>query len=81
MSALFLVLVGWTFARTYTCVRSSTASPLPLLLQVHDVLMTGWVVLAPDPIDLHRDTGAELLAHVVLDARTMKQGGDGTNER
>ena len=27
------------------------------------------------------DMGAELLVHVVLDARTMKQGGDGTNER
>jgi hypothetical protein len=45
ISVLFLALVGWTFARTYYLRPFFDASPLPLLLHVHGVVMTGWVVL------------------------------------
>jgi hypothetical protein len=44
-SVLFLALVGWTFARTYYLRPFFDASPLPLMLHVHGVVMTGWVVL------------------------------------
>jgi hypothetical protein len=45
ISVLFLALVGWTFARTYYLRPLFDASPLPLLLHVHGIVMTGWVVL------------------------------------
>jgi hypothetical protein len=44
-SILFMVLVGWTFARTYYLRSFFGGPPLPTLLHVHGVVMTGWVVL------------------------------------
>jgi hypothetical protein len=44
-SLLFMALVGWTFARTYYLRPLFAVSPLPTLLHVHGVVMTGWVVL------------------------------------
>jgi hypothetical protein len=44
-SILFLALVGWTFARTYYLRSFFVAPPLPTLLHVHGVVMTGWVAL------------------------------------
>ena len=44
-SILFLALVGWTFARTYYLRPFFGEAPLPLLLHVHGMVMTGWVVL------------------------------------
>ena len=45
ISVLFLALVGWTFARTYYLRPLFNPLPLPLLLDVHGLVMTGWVVL------------------------------------
>ncbi len=44
-SLLFVALVGWTFARTYYLRSYFGGPPLPPLLHVHGVVMTGWVVL------------------------------------
>jgi hypothetical protein len=44
-SILFMALVGWTFARTYYLRSYFGGPPLPPLLHVHGVVMTGWVVL------------------------------------
>lgn len=42
---LFLALVFWTFARTFYLKGVFGTPALPLLLHVHAVAMTGWVVL------------------------------------
>jgi hypothetical protein len=44
-SLVFLVLVFWTFARTFYLKPLFGAAPLPLLLHLHGVVMSGWVVL------------------------------------
>ncbi|HET7452989.1 MAG TPA: zinc ribbon domain-containing protein [Thermoanaerobaculia bacterium] len=41
----FLVLVAWTFARTFYLRPLYRLPPLSALLHVHGVVMTGWVVL------------------------------------
>jgi hypothetical protein len=41
----FLLLVLWTFARTYFLKFLYATPPLSALLHVHAVVMTGWVVL------------------------------------
>ena len=42
---VFAALVFWTFARTYYLRLFFHRSPLPALLHVHGMVMTGWVVL------------------------------------
>ncbi len=44
-SLAFLILVFWTFARTYYLRAFLHAAPLPALLEVHGLVMSGWVVL------------------------------------
>jgi hypothetical protein len=44
-SVAFLVLVFWTFARTYYLRGFFQAAPLPPLLEVHGLVMSGWVAL------------------------------------
>lgn len=44
-SVAFVVLVFWTFARTYFLRRFFHASPLPALLEIHGLVMSGWVAL------------------------------------
>ena len=44
-TAIFLSLVIWTFARTYYFKLFFHTRPLPGLLHVHGVVMTGWPVL------------------------------------
>lgn len=44
-SILFAALVFWTFARTYYLRAFLHRPPLPALLHIHGVVMTGWVVL------------------------------------
>jgi hypothetical protein len=44
-SFIFLLLVFWTFARTYYLKPFLHTPALPGLLHVHGVVMTGWVVL------------------------------------
>jgi hypothetical protein len=44
-TAVFLSLVVWTFARTYYFKFFFHTRPLPWLLHVHGVVMTGWPVL------------------------------------
>jgi hypothetical protein len=41
----FLVLVFWTFARTFYLKPFFRTPVLPMMLHVHGVVMTGWVVL------------------------------------
>ena len=45
VSAVFVALVFWTFARTYFLKTVYGTPALPLLLHVHGVVMSGWVVL------------------------------------
>lgn len=45
ISGVFFALVIWTFARTYFFKTLFGTPVLPLLLHVHGVVMTGWVVL------------------------------------
>ena len=45
VSVAFLVLVFWTFARTFYLQPFSGAPALSLLLHIHGAVMTGWVVL------------------------------------
>lgn len=45
ISVVFFALVIWTFARTYFFKTLFGTPVLPLLLHVHGVVMTGWVVL------------------------------------
>jgi hypothetical protein len=45
ITSIFLVLVLWTFARTFYLKLIFDTPPLPLLLHVHAVVMTGWPVL------------------------------------
>ncbi len=42
---IFLALVFWTFARTFYLKAFFATPALPLLLQIHGAVMTGWVVL------------------------------------
>ena len=44
-SLIFLVLVFWTFARTFYLRTFFGAPPLSALLHIHGTVMTGWVVL------------------------------------
>ena len=44
-SVFFLVLVFWTFARTFYLKQFFNSPPLSALLYVHGTVMTGWVVL------------------------------------
>lgn len=44
-SGVFFALVIWTFARTYYLKVWFATPVLPVLLHVHGVVMTGWVVL------------------------------------
>ncbi len=44
-SLIFLVLVFWTFARTFYLKSFFGTPPLSLLLHIHGTVMTGWVVL------------------------------------
>lgn len=44
-SVLFLVLVFWTFARTFYLRPFFHLPPLPALLHIHGAVMTGWVLL------------------------------------
>ena len=44
-SLVFLVLVFWTFARTYYLKSFFGTPPLSALLHIHGAAMTGWVVL------------------------------------
>lgn len=44
-TAAFLLLVFWTFARTYFLKSLFGTPPLPALLHVHAIVMSGWVVL------------------------------------
>jgi hypothetical protein len=44
-SFAFLILVFWTFARTYYLRGFFQAAPLPGLLEIHGLVMSGWVVL------------------------------------
>jgi hypothetical protein len=63
---MFLALVGWTFARTYYLRPFFDVRPLPTMLHVHGVVMTGWVVLlvvqstfiAARRVQWHRRLGA-----------------------
>ena len=41
----FLALVLWTFARTFYLKLVFGTPPLPLLLHIHGIVMTGWPVL------------------------------------
>jgi hypothetical protein len=45
VSVVFLLLVFWTFARTFYLQPFSGAPALSLLLHIHGAVMTGWVVL------------------------------------
>jgi hypothetical protein len=45
LSLAFLLLVFWTFARTYYLRGFFHAAPLPTLLEVHGLVMSGWVAL------------------------------------
>lgn len=45
ITVMFLALVFWTFARTFYLKLLFSTPSLPLLLHVHAVAMTGWVVL------------------------------------
>jgi len=45
ISGVFFALVIWTFARTYYLKLLFATPVLPVLLHVHGVVMTGWVVL------------------------------------
>ena len=44
-SLAFLILVFWTFARTYYLRGFFHAAPLPGRLEIHGLVMSGWVVL------------------------------------
>lgn len=44
ISTLFLLLVFWTFARTFFLQPFFGQPPVSLLLRVHGTVMTGWVV-------------------------------------
>ncbi|HEX3429652.1 MAG TPA: hypothetical protein VHT03_02105 [Rhizomicrobium sp.] len=44
-SLLFAALIFWTFARTYYLRTFFHRPPLPALLHIHGMVMTGWVVL------------------------------------
>ena len=44
-SLVFVLLVFWAFARQFYLAAFSGAPPLAVLLRVHGVVMTGWIVL------------------------------------
>lgn len=45
VSVAFALLVFYTFARTYYLREFFQSSPLPILLEIHGLVMSGWVVL------------------------------------
>lgn len=45
VSVAFAMLVFYTFARTYYLREFFQASPLPIRLEIHGLVMSGWVVL------------------------------------
>ncbi len=45
VSLAFVLLVFWTFARTYYLRAFFQATPLPTFLEIHGLVMSGWVVL------------------------------------